>query len=321
MRVRVFRTALLVGSLLCAAVPAFAEPAPCTESPADCGRKEFEAGIDAYTKGDFQSASDHFKAAHGYRAHPVVLFNWALAEAKLGQHLEALDHFDRVLADPELPADLKPKVEEERARTERNVATIEVEASAGAQVTIDGAAVSGDPPRVRVNPGDHKVRSVQDGRVLIDRSVRVKSGERLRLTVDQTREVVVQKAKGPAAGGGDTGATPKHGPAPAWFFAGLGATAVLGGVTIWSALDTQNAFDDYERDLPNLNQDQVNQRVDAGHKKELRTNVLLGVTALAGVGTAAVGLFVVDWGGSGQKRAARTQLLLGPGGVWASGSF
>lgn len=318
MPTRLSRITLLAGSLLLAAMPALAQPATCTESAADCGRKEFEAGIEAYKQSDFQAAADHFKAAQSFRAHPVVLFNWALAEAKLGQHVTALEHFDRVLADPELPADLKPKVEEERARTERNVATIEVEASAGAQVTVDGAVVTGDPPVVRVNPGEHRVKSTQDGRVLIDRSVRVKGGERLRLTLDQTREVVVQKPQGPV---GDSGTSAGHGPGPVWFFAGLGATAVLGGVTIWSALDTQKSFDDYERDLPKLSQSEVNQRVDDGHGKELRTNVLIGVTAVAAVGTAALGIFVVDWGGSSKKSAARTQVLLGPRGIWAQGSF
>ena len=82
---------------------------------------------------------------------------------------------------------------------------------------------------------------------------------------------------------------------PAVFFVALGATAVLGGVTIWSGVDTLN----------NPGQDGVREKCQGlgtdcpeyqdGLSKQLRTNVLIGVTSGLGAVTAIVGLFLTDW--------------------------
>jgi len=287
----------------------------CTGEPAVCGRTEFEAGVAAFKSGDFQSARDHFEAAYGYRAHPVVLFNLALAESRLGHSLKALSQLDQVLADPQLPKDLKPRVEDERARADQAVATIEIDAGSGAEALVDDAKVSGSPAVARVDAGTHRVRVMDQGRTVLDRSVRVRAGERLRLAVDRSREVVVEPGRNPEK---DTGGS-RAGPSPVWFYAGLGLTAVLGGVTIWSGLDTQSAFDKYETDLPTLTQAEADQRVEDGHKKETRTNVLIAATSLAAVGTAALAVFVVDWGGGNKKPT--TGLAVGPGSIQAFGRF
>lgn len=292
--------------------------AECTEDAAVCGRKEFEAGIAAFRAGEYGAAADHFRAAHELRPHPVVLFNLALAEAKLGHHLRALESFERVLADAELPADLRPKVEQEKAAAEQRIGTLEVDAGPGARVLVDGAAVEGSPAVARVAPGSHTVRALEGQRVVLERTVNVRPGERLHLSLDRTRDVVVQagdpkRDRAPAAEARATG------PSPVWFYAGAGLTAVLGGVTIWSALDTKTAFDDYESELPTLSQSEVDDRVAEGHRLETRTNVLIGATAIAAVGTAALGLFVVDWGGGTQGPA--TGLSVGPGSVRAFGRF
>jgi hypothetical protein len=208
-------------------------------------------------------------------------------------------------------------VEDERAKTERSVATIELDVGSEAKVFIDDAAIEGTS--ARVNPGEHKVRVVDKTRTVLDRGVRLRTGERLRLSVDRTTEVVVAPGTGGKQQGGDAGTSAGSGMSPGWFYAGAGLTAVLAGVTVWSALDTKSAFDDYENDLPTLTQTEANQRVDDGHSKETRTNVLIIGSAVAAVGTAALGLFVVDWGS--KKDGPRAGLLLGPGSVHAVGRF
>ncbi|MBK7578857.1 MAG: hypothetical protein IPI67_01510 [Myxococcales bacterium] len=303
-------------ALVAAPLPALA--AECTEDAATCGRLEFEAGIKAYKTRSYADAAAHFEAAQKLRPHPVVLFNWALAESKLGRYVVAFAHFEQVLADPETPKDLLPEVQNERTQAERNIATLEIEAADGASAFVDDAPVEGRPAVARVDPGEHHVRVVMDGKTVLDKTLRVWAGERLRLAVDRAREVIV--------GGGGAGPGPKPppppspaGPSPLWFYVGVGATAVAGGLSVWSAFDTQKSFNDYERDLPTLSQREVDARVAAGHDKELRTNLLLGVTTLAAVGTAAVGIFVVDWG-SKRERAGAT-LFLGPTGISAAGRF
>ena len=107
---------------------------------------------------------------------------------------------------------------------------------------------------------------------------------------------------------------------PTWaFYSGLGATAVLGGVTIWSGMDTLSINDDYEKSHSKKLKDE-------GQSAQLRTNLLIGGTALLAVGTAVVGVFFTDWKGKGQAEAA-PQAKLAPwlarssAGLSVSGSF
>lgn len=305
---------LLFGAILLG-VTASAHAEECTQDAESCARLEFEAGIEAYKKQNYADAVAHFEAAQKLRPHPVILFNHALAESRLERWVAALAHFDQVLADPETPKDLLPEVENERAAALAKVGTLEIDAPEGAETFVDDAVVAGRPAVARVDPGEHRVRVVLDGKDILNKSLRVGSGERLRLDVDRPREVVVAP---PPPKPPPPPPPPPPGPSPLWFYVGAGLTAVVGGVTVWSALDTQKAFDAYERDLPRLDQREVDARVSEGHDKELRTNLLIGATALAAAGTAAVGLFVVDWGSKKEQSGA---LLIGPGGLTAVGRF
>ncbi|MCA9592082.1 MAG: hypothetical protein KC776_02200 [Myxococcales bacterium] len=312
-----FVTAVTAAALLVAA-PAVADDAePCTGTPAQCGKRAFLAGVKAYKAGDFALATRRFNEAYDAKPHPVVLFNLALAEAKSEKYVAATEHFAAVAADAQTPKALRPKAEAERDRAERATARVEVQATGNTvSATVDGVAMTGAPPSTRVDPGQHDVQVTVDGKPALSRRVTLARGERLTLALSHSREVVVTRGGGPTTPKRDRG-TPSHGVSPVWFYAGVGATAVLGGVTVWSALDTKSAFDDYERDLPDLDQAQVDQRVNDGHDKELRTNVLIGVTAAAAVATAAVGVLLVDWRLGSQSAA----LSVTPGGATLSGRF
>jgi nicotinamidase-related amidase len=87
-------------------------------------------------------------------------------------------------------------------------------------------------------------------------------------------------------------------------------TAVAGGVTVWSGLDTEKRYDSFAetRTDPGLR--------DAGRAAQTRTNVLLGVTATAAVATAALGLFVVDFR---SEQAPERSVQVSPG--WVRGTF
>lgn len=304
---------LLALSLFALSAGARAEE-PCSGDAETCGRRAFEAGIDAYQKENWANAAKHFEAAHVLRPHPVVLFNWALAEQKLGRHVRAIGQFDRVLADPQTPKELLPEVQKEKEAAEKGLAILEIDADPKAERFVDEKPVDGST--ARVDPGEHRVRLVQDGKTLLDKTLTVKAGERVRLAVDRPKEVMVFA---PPPKPPPKPAPPPPGPSPLWFYAGAGVTAVLGGVTAWSAFDTKRAFDDYERDLPSLNQREADARVADGHDKELRTNLLIGATALVAAGTAALGLFVVDWGP--RREGASATLFIGPAGLSAAGRF
>ncbi len=112
----------------------------------------------------------------------------------------------------------------------------------------------------------------------------------------------------------------RDGVPPAVVVAGAAVTVALGGFTIWSGLDTLSARDDF-RSHPTA------AGYDDGVGREHRTNVLLGATAVAGVATAAIGIFGVRWTSSsrvstGSRNPTSWRLVARPtGGVLVEGFF
>ncbi len=82
--------------------------------------------------------------------------------------------------------------------------------------------------------------------------------------------------------------------------------SALGGVTIWSGIDTQN----------NPGTDKVQGRVrdrqpptartfyNEGHEAEARTNILIGATSVVGAATAVIGAFFTNWSGHRKEQSA-----------------
>lgn len=139
----------------------------------------------------------------------------------------------------------------------------------------------------------------------------------------------------------DEGTKKSGGWSPMVFYVGAGLTAVLGGVTIWSGVDTlknpgKSAVDRAcDKTRPDFSQDNCTSLYNEGHSHQTRTNALIGVTAGVGVATALVGILATDWGGNkpsateAEKSAhrARSRVSVVPwasldgGGLFASGRF
>src|SRR6185295_613060 len=81
----------------------------------------------------------------------------------------------------------------------------------------------------------------------------------------------------------------------------LGAAAlVVGGVAVWSALDTQRAREDFERNP-------TRDAFDDGEAKDFRTNLLIGAGVALSVASVGVLIFGTDW--SRKSGALATQRL------------
>ncbi len=97
---------------------------------------------------------------------------------------------------------------------------------------------------------------------------------------------------------------------------GAGVTVGVAGVLLWSGLDTLKARDAY-----------VTSPSEAGYVdgtgRELRTNVLIGVTAALGAATVVGALFFTDWSGRRSNRSVSVTFGPSAGGAGASvlGSF
>ena len=87
-----------------------------------------------------------------------------------------------------------------------------------------------------------------------------------------------------------TSATDGGGMSPAFALIALGATAVAGGILVWSGVDALDGVPAYEA-MP------TPERLADGQSRELRTNVLIGVTGALAVTTVLL-LAFTDWDGS-----------------------
>ncbi len=308
--------ALACAALVWTSAPSLAHAA-CQDEPRVCGRRAFDDGVKAYEAGKFKKALAKFREAHGIQRHPIVTYNLALAEAEVGLVHEAIQHVRDVADDPSADDKLKKRANDDARRFEAKLSRVSVEV-AGAkliEVEIDGVDVSSDDLVFNLNPSKHEVVVIADGRVVLKKALDLRPGERVTLTVDHSREVVVQEGDRPQQTAPVDGG-PSGGMSPAWFYVSAGVTVGLGAVTIWSGVDTLGAKDDFDRLSPTLPQDEAQKLLDDGHSKEKRTNALIGVTALGALATGAIGLFAVDWG-KGQE----VSVGLGPGGFLATGRF
>lgn len=301
-------------------VPALAGK-PCTDSSKECGAKLFDAGVKAFQSGKYEVALEHFQEAYAIAKLPVVTFNLALAEDKLGRYEDALRHLDEVLADSATNDKTRAAAQTERDRVAKNLGVIAVELAGAKEirVEIDGKARRLEDGALRVSPGSHLVRVVADGSERLSRRVQVDAGERLVLHIERTRELVVESeeprspSQEPTKDHASSG-----GVSPTWFFVAGGTTLVLAGVTVWSGLDTLSAKNDLDDDRPELTLAEEQARIDDGHGKETRTNVLLVATGVGAVATAALGLFVVNWG---KGKHENVSVGFGPATASVSGRF
>jgi tetratricopeptide (TPR) repeat protein len=88
-----------------------------------------------------------------------------------------------------------------------------------------------------------------------------------------------------------------------WFITGVGLTLAVGATATWSGLDVRSQRENYE-------ENPTRDSYVAGKDDERRTNILLGATAVAAVGTGLIAIFT-DW--SGDSTSREQGLRLRPG--------
>jgi tetratricopeptide (TPR) repeat protein len=304
MRVASFVAALAIALLArhAAAGDPGARPAPTKQEQAAAGKK-FREGEKAYARHDYATAAAAFEEAYALAPHPDALLNAIDARRKGGELRVAAELCQRLLRD--FP-DGKPASEarERLADLTPKLGRLDLTAKGGAkELTIDGRPA--ELGEAFVDPGDHVITGVIDGQ-RVERRASVVAGARASVLLERAPKK--EETEAPAA------PPPTAPPAPdekplhmSAFFVGLGLTAVAGGVLVWSGLDTNAARDEFEKNP-------TRPAYEEGLDKELRTNVLIGVTAGLGAATALVAIFT-DWGGGDAAPASggATTVGVGPG--------
>jgi tetratricopeptide (TPR) repeat protein len=270
--------------------------------PRQIAHEEYSQGKAAFEAGDYLRAAQLFLEAYRHAPHHDALWNAARSFELAGDKARAANVYSRYLAIA--PADARDRDRATAARKELagSLGRLDIHGNA-TDIRVDDIPVEGTS--TYVEPGQHLIRG-REGNAVIGRVESVQAGAVVSVVLEGVA------AMPPPAPPPERAAPPPQIVAseqggrkplsPIFFYTGLALTAVAGGLTIGSGIDTLET----SRSM-----------VEEGQYKESRTNVFFWTTAGLAVVTTAVALFLVDWGRS--RPAAHSGPS--PGSTRLGGSF
>ena len=265
--------------------PALAQGEMSEEERVAAAEAAYDRGSRAFEAGRWEEAAGWYERADVFAPAAAALGQAVRAWGEAGRDLRAATvAAELIRRDAGHAAEHGALVESVGARALR----VEVGCEPECTLEVDGAQerfrvlfLSADAPhflRARFEEGER------------DTTVSGAAGETRALWL-QPAEEEGSGGGGSEVGGGGEGRVADSGGGgvlpPAVFIGAAAVTAVLLGVTVWSALDTSSAASDYEA-MPTIT------ALQEGQDRETRTNVLLGVTLGAAALTGAAAL-LTDW--------------------------
>jgi tetratricopeptide (TPR) repeat protein len=281
--------ALSTGATATATRLAHADPASAitAEDRARAAAK-FHEGEAAFKRHAYSEAADDFEAAYAIAPHPFALWNAADSREKAGDLARAANLCARYLRESPANDANRSEAAARLASLTPRLSRVTITAPGGDGATIDGAPAPSF--ELFVDPGDHLVAAkFPDGPA--ERRVSLVAGARASITLEPER---ARPRPAPfSAMGGERpdvifAARSQKPLGRGWIVGGAAATAALGGLVLWSGLDTHSAYQAYAKEPTRAG-------FDDGVSKERRTNVLVVATGVAGAATLTLALFAVEW--------------------------
>lgn len=281
--------------------------------------RAFANGQSAQMQEDHGLAAEQFELADSILPSAAALRSAARARLQAGDLPKAASHAEALLrrypSDPSatgLASDIL-------ARTQPKLLRVTASCTPECTISSDSRAVVLTPAKSHVfylRPGDHAITADFFDGGSADRLTQGAAGESVEVDLEAPESAAQgaeQALPVPSAeqGGPNTNvdlrnrSRRKAHPAIALTTAGL--TLGLGGVLLWSALDTRDAHSKFETSPTQA-------RLDVGQRKQLRTNVLIGLTASMGIATAVVAAIATDWGRL-RKSSSTAKLRFAPTGI------
>jgi hypothetical protein len=279
----------------------------------------FDRGREAYKSGDPVVAAEAFELADSKAASPVALEYAIRSRDKAGQLDRAATLAALAKARYSGEAMLEKLADEVLSRARTELYEVEVTCSEPCDLVVDGKLVHGRADFERVvflADGDHILRAGFAQTRSASKTVQAASGQQGEVRFDapveeaiadtpETDEPLVEApvTKTPPAEVDSAGPREESsGWSPAVFWAGAGLTAVLGGVTLWSGLDTvKNPGEDKVRDSCRNDEPDCRDLYEDGKNRQDRTNLLLGITGGVGLATIIIGAAATDWGDESEQ--------------------
>jgi hypothetical protein len=311
----VARAAAVLLMVVCSGVHAQA-PAPATA--ADEANALILEGLKLREQGQDRAALPLFERAYQLAPTPRALAQRALAEQALGAWVPAETHLREAVAATSDPWIIQNQqaLSEALAVIGTHLGYLQVNSNvAGAELRIDGQYVGQLPlaAPMRLIVGRPLLELTAAGHYPVRREITIKAGA----LSTESIELVSVPAEPPAASAEDStpapaieeaasdrGATPAL--SPLVFFAAAGVTAALGGVTVWSALNTKAKNDAYEEysARPSATPAESLHGLEDAEDAQQRTNILLAGTGVAAAATLVIGVLFTDWSGGSSESDA-----------------
>ncbi len=276
----------------------FGDPCLALAEERDRAAAQFDAGVAHFERGEFEPAARAFMAADDAVPNVEVLMNALASARKGGAHLISASVAERILARAGATEEQRAEAGRAKAEAARHLASLRASCRPmPCEVTLDGEALTGLDrlvlPGLRtfraVRPsGESKVEALRlDAGTAYDVAIDLDEGGRSSVSAEGESQTVSEAP--PVSAGGLS---------PSWVFGGVAVTGVLVLATTWSGVDTL-------RSKGALSERPTREDVDDVEGRIRRTDLLMGVTVLAGTVTA-----VVAWQGTNWDGAAR------PGVAW-----
>jgi hypothetical protein len=340
-RIRIPALALVLSVSSYAQAQSGAEPTPAQVRVA---AEAFDKGREAYKSEDYVEAAEQFEKADDNAPSPAAIELAIRARDKAGELDRAATLLALALKRSPDDANLGKIAADMSKRWSGTLFELTANCDQPCDLTVGGKIAHGPPDTQRiiyVQPGKITVRAGWADNRSESKTLEGEAGGKGELSFSapstpaadsMTKEPTEAKPEPPPV---EQDAAPKKsgGIPRGVFFGGLGLTAVLGGVTVWSGIDTvNNPGKDKVKAACESGAPDCNQLYEQGRSNQTRTNILIGATSLVAAGTIVVGIFT-NWGGSDKSSSEksahleRRSLFVAPwaspsgGGVAAAGRF
>lgn len=328
----------LIALALVTPLHAYAQEASAEPTPAQvrAAAEAFDRGREAYKAEDYVEAAEQFEKADDSAPSSAALELAIRAREKAGEIDRAATLLALALKRHPTDQTLVKLAADLDRRVKADLFMLTANCDTPCDLTVGGKIVHGRPDTERtlfVHPGTIVVRAGWAENLSDSKQIEAEKGGQGAVTfvtppspAGQAMAKEAVETAGPPppdpSATKDEGAAKKSGGwPPTIFFVGAGLTAVAGGITIWSGIDTVN----------NPGADKVKEECgeqgescalyQEGLSKQRRTNMLIAVTAGVGVATILVGVLATDWSGGKSAAPAEAAKRLRPGVAvtpWAS---
>jgi hypothetical protein len=278
--------------------PAAAGPTETSPDRVKAAAEEFDAGRRAFTAKDYSSAADHFENADHDAPSPEAIRlairarKMAKQDARMATLAAAAEH--RYSDNKETTALARQMIGQVRGGLHK----IDVTCAPACTLIVDGRVTpwgEAATATVFVEPGEHTVTAGWSGGRNESTVVSAKVAGASELSY-RAPPLPDNKPPAPVAVTKPPAPLAKAGLPSAVFFIAAGASAVAGGITLWSAADmvSNPGRDQVRLDCAGKNDSCPTYQDALSHQR--RTNILIGVTGALAVSTAVVGLLFTRWG-------------------------